>query len=267
MVNQNKIQIISNTQIHDNYYQLRLRSDKGFESVIPGQFVMIRLSDNYAPLLRRPFSIHNVFQDDNGVYCFDILYKVIGKGTRVLSEYLSNQFIDVLGPIGNGFHISESIKNVLLVSGGIGVAPMLFLTKCLLENGTKCHLINGGRTADDVLCTKHFQSMGIEVSIYTDDGSSGTSGFVTDNLAFYLKQKEYDMVYACGPQPMLSKVSKISKQMNVSCQISLESYMACGMGACLGCAVLSKKTNTSYLHVCNDGPVFSSERVNLENNV
>jgi dihydroorotate dehydrogenase electron transfer subunit len=260
MIHQQKVQILSNRQIHGNYYQLGIRCDQGFEKTIPGQFVMIRLSDNYYPLLRRPFSIHNVFQDEKGVYCVELLYKVIGKGTRALSEYQANQWIDILGPIGNGFRINESIKSALMVSGGIGVAPMLYLAKCLLKNGTGCHLINGGRTASDVLCTDRFQSMGIAVSVYTDDGSSGTPGFVTDHLSDYLKNRDDDIIYTCGPTPMLSKVSEIAEEMKILCEVSLESHMACGMGACLGCAVASKDPqHPSYFHVCADGPVFSSE--------
>ena len=263
MVYQQKVQILSNQQIHGSYYQLRLKCEKGFENAIPGQFVMIQLSDNFYPLLRRPFSIHNVFQNENGDCCFELLYKVIGTGTLAISEYLADQWIDILGPIGNGFRLNDSIKTALLVSGGIGVAPMVFLSKYLLDNGTHCHVINGGRTANDVLCTESFQTLGVNVSIYTDDGSAGTEGFVTDHLDIHIHKQAPDIVYACGPQPMLSKVSEIAKEKNVLCQVSLESHMACGIGACLGCAVPSKDSHKSYFHVCADGPVFSSDRVNF----
>ena len=264
MVKQQKSQILSIRQIHGDYYQLQLRCKNGFEKAIPGQFVMIRLSDNYYPLLRRPFSIHNLYKHEDGDYCVELLFKVIGKGTLALSQCLSNQWIDILGPIGNGFCYNDSLKNALLVSGGIGVAPMLFLAKCLLDNGTLCHVINGGRTADDVLCTDIFQALGIDVSICTDDGSAGTKGFVTDKLEMHIKKQMPDIIYTCGPQPMLSKVSEIAEKNSVACQVSLESHMACGMGACLGCAVQSKDLHKTYYHVCVDGPVFLSDRVDLK---
>jgi dihydroorotate dehydrogenase electron transfer subunit len=265
MIRQKKVQILSNKQIHGNYYQLRLNCEKDFNSAIPGQFVMIHLSDNYFPLLRRPFSIHNVLKKESNDYCLELLYKVIGKGTRILSEYPADQTIDILGPIGNGFCINHSIKTAFLISGGIGVAPMLFLAKGLLENDVKCHVFNGGRTSDDVLCTDMFQSLGVKVNIYTDDGSAGTKGFVTDDLNAQLTKLTPNIIYACGPQPMLSKVSDIAKETNVACQVSLESHMACGMGACLGCAMPSSNLQKSYYHVCADGPVFFSDQINWDN--
>jgi dihydroorotate dehydrogenase electron transfer subunit len=267
MIHQQQLQILSNSQISENYYQLQLKCDKAFETATPGQFVMIRLSDNYFPLLRRPFSIHNLFQNEKGDLCLELLYKVVGKGTIALSEYQKNQWLDVLGPIGNGFRVKDSVHSALLISGGIGVAPMLFLTKCLLENGTLCQVINGGRTINDILCTDIFQSLGVVTNIYTDDGSVGTKGFVTDHLENFIENQKPDILYACGPQPMLSKVTKISKQMNVACQVSLESHMACGMGACLGCAVPSDNLQKKYFHVCADGPVFWADQVNLENDL
>jgi len=263
MIYQQEFQVLSNRQITDNYYHLQLKCDKGFEIAMPGQFVMIRLSKNYYPLLRRPFSIHNLFENDNGDRCLELLYKVIGKGTFALSEFQVNQKIDVLGPIGNGFCLKESVNKALLISGGIGVAPMLFLAKCLLNNGTQCHVINGGRTINDVLCTDIFQSLGVATHIYSDDGSVGTKAFVTDHLELFIKNQHPDIIYACGPNVMLSKVSLVAKQMNVPCQVSLESHMACGMGACLGCAVPSDDSHKSYFHVCVDGPVFWSDQVNL----
>jgi dihydroorotate dehydrogenase electron transfer subunit len=262
MISQQKYQILSNRQIHGNYYQLRLKCEKGFKNSAPGQFVMIHLSDNYFPLLRRPFSIHNVFQHETGNFCFELLYKVIGKGTHILSKYQANQWIDILGPIGNGFSMNNSIQSAFLISGGIGVAPMLFLVKYLLDNGTHCHVFNGGRTSEDVLCIDTFQSLGVKVNIYTDDGSAGTQGFVTDDLNEQINTQAPDILYACGPQPMLAKVSDIANKNNVPCQVSLESHMACGMGACLGCAMPSNDSHTSYFHVCVDGPVFFSDRVN-----
>jgi dihydroorotate dehydrogenase electron transfer subunit len=265
MCQQQKFQILSNKQIHGNYFQLRLKSKRGFKHAVPGQFVMIHLSDNYFPLLRRPFSIHNVFQHEMGDYCFELLYKVIGKGTLILSRYQPDQWIDILGPIGNGFQIDESIQTALLISGGIGVAPMLFLAKCLLDNGTHCQVFNGGRTSEDVLCTEMFQSLGMDVNIYTNDGRTGTKGFVTDNLSAHINKQVPDIMYACGPHPMLSKVSEIANANNIPCQVSLESHMACGMGACLGCALPSNDLHKSYFHVCADGPVFFSDRINWDN--
>jgi len=263
MIYQHKVKVARNTHVQGNYYQMAVKWGNDFNKPIPGQFVMIRMPENSALLLRRPFSIHCLGVNTQGYCGFELLYKVVGKGTHALSQYVSNQWIDILGPLGNGFKIQDTTKSAILISGGIGVAPMFFLLSELLNNGTECHVINGGRTKEDILRTVVFKIMGVHPHIYTDDGSVGTKGLATDGLEAYLQTQVADQIYACGPVPMLDKVTEIAKKFRIPCQLSLESHMACGMGACLGCAMPSNDFSKPYYHVCVDGPVFD---VDLESN-
>jgi len=259
MIFQKNSTILWNKQVSDNYFQMGLQCH-GLSKAIPGQFVMIQLSDNPYPLLRRPFSIYGLIdtKDTQGI---ELLYKVVGKGTSELSTFPVGRSINVLGPLGNGFDLTEPIKSAILISGGIGVAPMVFLGKRLLESDIYCRALTGGKTATDLLCTDVFNHMCIEMLSYTDDASAGKQGFVTDGLLGLIDQEKPDIIYACGPYPMLKKVSEIAKKYGIACRISIESHMACGMGACLGCAVLSKDSHKNYFHVCTDGPVFDACRV------
>ncbi len=221
----------------------------------PGQFVMIRTGTGKDPLLRRPFSIHQTISQGN----IQIYFKVVGRGTEILAHVKKGEVISVFGPLGNGFRIAESAP-ACLVGGGLGIAPMLFLAKkiCQIKKDSSQDLIIlGGRTASEVEpLVEDFQQLGIQIAVSTDDGSYGQRGFVTDIFT------GHDLpvgcaVYCCGPEPMMARISSLCKARAFPCQVSVESVMACGMGACLGC---SKPTKSgSYVHVCLDGPIFDSE--------
>ncbi|MBU1146819.1 MAG: dihydroorotate dehydrogenase electron transfer subunit [Candidatus Omnitrophica bacterium] len=258
-----KAKILSNKKIGNGYYKLMLDAPYIAQAAKPGQFVQVRCSDGLDPLLRRPFSIHRVTGQrptGNGPTRIEILYEVIGKGTEILSKKRKGKFLDVLGPLGNGFTLPRKPKTenrATIITGGIGVAPMVFLAERLAKKPT---VLIGARTKDLILCEKDFKDMGAEVHIATDDGSQGHKGFVPELLGTRDKGQG-TRVYACGPNAMLKSVTDICKKRKLECEVSLEETMACGIGACLGCAV-KMKDGTSKL-ACKDGPVFNANNFDL----
>ena len=258
--------ILSNREICPGYYRMRIACGQMYRDALPGQFVMIRLPGQVAPLLRRPFSIHDLIMDGSRVTGFDILYKVIGTGTAALSESRAGDGVDILGPLGRGFSTRGDYRLVHMVAGGIGVAPFVFLTHHLLRQGlglSRITLFVGGRSCGDLLCLELFENLGVRLVTTTDDGSSGRQCLVTRPLEEALGERKPDMLFACGPIPMLREVMAISEKDGVPCQVSIETMMGCGMGACLGCAVEKRDAAETYLHACMDGPVFEAEKIRL----
>ena len=255
-----KAKIISNKKVGPHYWHCLLRAPDIARKATAGQFVDIRLSDDYQPLLRRPFSIHSVSHTD-----IEILYEVIGEGTENFSAKKPQEILDIVGPLGNGFDCSmpkcRVIEISVLVAGGIGVAPLIFLAEKLAKLKTqnsklKTLALIGGRTRNHILCVDEFKKSGCVVKISTDDGSLGEKGRVTnllENVLRKTKDQRQTTIYACGPKPMLKGVATISKKFGTPAQLSLESHMACGIGACLGCVV---DTIDGYKRVCKEGPVF-----------
>ena len=263
---QEKVKVLWNNRVGPEYYRIGLKSLGGYTSAKPGQFIMLRFPGQIAPFLRRPFSIHRIIASDKHTTGIELLYKVVGEGTKKLSECKKGDFVDILGPLGNGFSFSDHYKRIFIVAGGIGVAPMIFLASTLQINGvdlTECHVFLGGRSRDDLLCQDEFIGMGITVCVTTDDGSVGDKCLVTHPLETASKMRRPDIIYACGPLEMLKCVVGIAEKHTVPCQISIETTMACGMGACLGCAVERKDSSGNYMHACLDGPVFDSKLLNM----
>jgi len=247
----------------------------------PGQFVMVKVADVLDPLLRRPFAIHRTCSESKDTpsrstpSCIEILYTIAGKGTLILSKKQRGDALDLLGPLGNGFRVTPHLKTAILVAGGIGVAPLLCLAGALKEKkssrDTAPHtfVLIGGKTKKDVLCRNDFKRLGTTVLTSTEDGSSGTRGLVTDLLrSFFLKHPPSNglplMLFGCGPFPMLRALSEIAHLQGLPCQISLESRMACAVGACLGCTIPIRSDNTtglSYQRACKEGPVFESTAI------
>lgn len=228
----------------------------------PGQFVMIRVAENFDPLLRRPFSIHNV--SDERV---QILFKVLGKGTRYLASREEGDRLDLVGPLGHGFSLPDKLcQNVAIVGGGMGIAPLFFLSKALLRSrpDARIHVHLGATRANELVgIQKDFETLGVTVAIATDDGSLGFHGYVTDLLKCNLDRGHAWHVYSCGPLPMMQKVAELCELEKWPCQVSLETMMACGISACLGCTIHSSpakilSSSKPFLHVCKDGPVFDS---------
>lgn len=253
-----KSKIISNARIKNKYFKLCIHAPTIAMLVRPGQFMQLKVSESDGPLLRRPFSIHRVKKAR-----VEILYEVIGYGTEILSQRKVGEYLDIIGPLGNGFDYGApgtKHQAPLLVAGGMGVAPLLFLGEQLAKRHTPyviadARVLIGAKTKNQILCEKEFKSLGYDVKIATDDGSRGFKGKITDLLKDFLPKSP---LYACGPRPMLKEIAMLSKKYKISAQISLEEHMACGIGACLGCVV---KTKSGYQRVCKEGPVFDAGQI------
>ncbi len=267
---QNKAEILANVKIKNRYYKMTLTSGVIAQSVLPGQFVMLKVGKIADVLLRRPLSVHRVSGRN-----LDLFYEVAGKGTEILSRRKAGESVDLLGPLGNGFDYSAGKtvnRQLVLVAGGMGVAPLIFLaeklTECKAQSSKrlpgrqvgKTLVLLGARTKDQILCEKQFKKIGCDVKIATDDGSAGFPGRVTGLLEKSLSTMNYrpSTIYACGPKPMLKEITRISRQKRIPAQLSLEAHMACGIGACLGCAV---NTKDGYKRVCKEGPVFDADEL------
>jgi dihydroorotate dehydrogenase electron transfer subunit len=263
---QEKVKVLWNRSVGPGYYRMGLTCHHRYKDAGPGQFIMLRFPGQITPFLRRPFSIHQLIYDKDRIIGIEILYKVVGEGTEKLSGLQVDEDLDILGPLGNGFAFSGHYKTVYLVAGGIGVAPMVFLASYLKSKGVdigKSQIFLGGRSSDDLLCRDDFLNIGINIQATTDDGSEGDQCFITHPLEIASKKDRPDIIYACGPIDMLKCVVGIAVKYNVPCQISVETVMACGMGACLGCAVEKKGPGKAYMHACMDGPVFDIDMINI----
>lgn len=215
----------------------------------PGQFVHIKCGQ--AQILRRPISICDA---ENGKV--RIFFEIKGAGTQWLAERKTGENLDILGPLGNGYTLSD--EKSMVVGGGIGVPPMLFLAKNL-EN---CDGVLGFRSRNNAILISEFEKYCGFVDITTDDGTLGSHGYVDAAVKARLELGRYRMIYVCGPKVMLKAVSQVAEKFGIPCQVSLEERMGCGIGACLVCACKTKTDQgTTYKHVCKDGPVFSSGEV------
>jgi dihydroorotate dehydrogenase electron transfer subunit len=259
---QQQTKILWNRPLSIDCVHLGLACEQGFEDSVPGQFVMVRVGDGSAPLLRRPFSISGLLGNPDEPGGIELLVKAVGDGTRALAQMGPGALVNLIGPLGHGFRIPKKTGRIYLAAGGIGVAPIRFLATELVKRGSRpdhLRLFLGGRSRHDLLCRDHFETLGIEVTVTTDDGSDGDQCLLTDPLEVAIAQLRPDAVFACGPHGMLVCVAGIAERLAVPCQISLETLMACGLGACLGCAVAPKKPGDPYLHACVNGPVFDSQ--------
>ncbi len=241
--------IIANQKIKGSYWRVILHAPQVAQEAIAGQFVQIKLTQTLSPLLRRPFSLHAV--SGSGI---EIIYEVLGEGTRLLCAKGKGEPLDIIGPLGNGFCCQKE-KNQIIIAGGMGVAPLAFLAQKIAKY--KPLVLLGAVTKNKIICAEEFKKLGLSVRIATDDGSVGFRGRVTDLLTKLLSVKGYcpSNIYACGPQPMLKAVAGIAQESKIPAQLSLEEHMACGIGACLGCVV---ETKDGLKRVCKEGPVFNA---------
>ena len=242
--------VISNEEVMPGVYLIWLKSRQIAAVVKPGQFVMVRCGkDN---LLRRPFSVHRLDEPKGKL---SLLYSVVGRGSHWLSQLGAGGTVDILGPLGNGFSINPSSKNLLLVGGGMGIAPLRFLADEGTGQGKKVTLLLGARTASH-LCPGHLLPAELNCITATEDGSAGRRGMITECLPDFAGWA--DQIIACGPMPMYRSLKDIPQLKNKPVQISLEVRMACGLGVCYGCTI---KTRKGLKQVCQDGPVFELEEV------
>lgn len=251
--------ILRNDEINQEIYLMELECEEIATKAQPGQFVHIKVSASFDPLLRRPFSIHDV-EDKK----FKIIYEVVGKGSKLLSETPPGALLDVFGPLGTGFKVEKDSRNFCIVAGGMGIAPLLFLARSLRAQTDRVIAFVGAKNGDKLVGDAALRSIGIEVFTATEDGSFGFHGLITELFVKLLERRSLRDIalFACGPKGMLKILAEISHREGLKAQASLEEFMACGIGACLGCAV--KLKNGEYGMVCKDGPVFFLNEVVLD---
>ncbi len=283
-------EIIYNRRIKKGYFEIALSAPAIAKTASAGQFVNIRVSGGLEPLLRRPLSIHRVGQkskvkNQKSKECIVMLYESVGKGTEILSQRRPGEFLDIIGPLGNGFVYEgrgatppaagqADERRIVLVAGGMGTAPLVFLAERLSkrwtkDDGRRTIVLIGARTKEAVLCEQEFKKLGCEVRIATDDGSRGFKGYVSELLKQGLSTIDYrpSTIYACGPKLLLKEISRISLEQNIPAQLSLESHMACGIGACMGCVIKTRdegrgtRDEFKYKRVCKEGPVFEAREI------
>lgn len=245
--------VISNEPlIKDFIYLMKIKEDSIAESANPGQFLEIKTGE--IPLLRKPISIFEVNKAEGTV---SILYQVKGQGTKNLTHYTTNQSIDIMGPLGNGFTVDRFAKQCLLIGGGIGVAPLYDLGLKLKAAGNDLEIVLGFSSKDTSYAIEYFSRLGT-VRIATIDGSLGEKGTVGAILEGY-DFSDVSKAYACGPEPMLKYLKTYENKVDL--ELSLEAYMGCGLGACLSC--VCKTTDGEYKRVCKEGPVFNAREVSF----
>ncbi|HDP69517.1 MAG TPA: dihydroorotate dehydrogenase electron transfer subunit [Actinobacteria bacterium] len=250
-----KAKVLAKIEVAIDIYKLRLSCPKIAASVLPGQFVHVECGKDREFILRRPFSVHRRL----GGNAFEILFQVVGKGTRALAEIEKGDILDVIGPLGNGFEVSDTVKNTLLIAGGIGVAPLMFLAEKLFAGKIPFDVLIGCANCKKAVPFDLQNIIKDRVFFATDDGSLGFKGTVTELFLNHLKKNEKpDVIYTCGPKAMLKQVALIAEKHGIACFLSLEERMACGIGACLSCVC---KTKSGQKRVCVDGPIFDASEI------
>lgn len=237
--------IRENRILNDDTILLILHSDE-LPDIKPGQFVNVKVENSPETLLRRPISVHNVDAEHKLLY---LLIKTVGAGTRKLAELKVNEKLNILLPLGNSFNIPESGR-CLLVGGGVGIAPMLHLSRELTQKGFNPVVLIGTRSKKDIVLQKEFEKYA-QVYYTTEDGSYGEQGYPTQHS---ILKEHFDHIFCCGPEPMMKAVARYAYTYNIDCEVSLENMMACGIGACLCCVNDTKQGNRC---VCTEGPVFN----------
>ncbi len=245
--------LIRKSEIAEGIFDFTILSEDISKEAQCGQFLHINCGES--TFLRRPISICDA---NNGEVRF--IFEVKGEGTSSLAKKEIGDYIDVMGPLGHGFEIKDNIKNPVIIGGGIGVFPLYKLAKCL-DNPV---VFLGFRNKSRVVMEKEFDTISDMVIVGTDDGSYGYNGYIASAMEQYLASHECDMIYSCGPMPMLRAVKRLAEDRGIKCQLSLEQRMGCGIGACLVCSCETHKDGTEqYAKVCTNGPVFYSEEVTL----
>ncbi|NDW17927.1 dihydroorotate dehydrogenase electron transfer subunit [Dysgonomonas sp. 216] len=244
--------VTDNVQLNQNYCLIKFTTTDGslLPDMYPGQFVEVRVDDSPKPFLRRPISVNFVDKDTNELW---LLVQVVGEGTRKMCQYKKADIVNMLLPLGNTFSLDSvsDNKNLLLIGGGVGTAPMLYLGAKLKEKGYKPNFLLGARSKADLLQLDEFAKYG-EVYCTTEDGSLGEKGYVTNHSI--LTDIKFDNIFTCGPKPMMMAVAQYAAKNNIECEVSLENTMACGFGVCLCCV---EKTKDGHVCVCSEGPVFN----------
>ncbi len=247
------VEVLTNDRVAEGVGLIVLSSPRIAATVRPGQFVHLRITENADFILRRPFSVHRALGER-----IEILYQVLGRGTRELSAKARGDVMDAIGPLGHGWDVPEDAAHVLLVAGGLGAAPLGMLAEELAARGVAVSVALGAPTTERLVARDLFERVARRVEVATDDGSAGEHGFVTGVSARLLAEDRPALVCACGPEVMARAVAAQAADAGVACQVSLERLMGCGIGACLSCVVTTAR---GRLRACVDGPVFDAGEV------
>ncbi|OGD28038.1 MAG: hypothetical protein A2V57_08955 [Candidatus Aminicenantes bacterium RBG_19FT_COMBO_65_30] len=242
-----------------DYFHLTIDTPDVGREARPGQFVMVKVGDGPIPLLRRPLSIHDAGKDG-----IELFFKVSGQGTEILSRKKPGDSLDLIGPLGKGFTVSDAMKGkrAHLVGGGRGIAPLFFLARELGARGVRTAVFYGGRRLADIPLRDKFDKAGIELLCSTDDGSFGFAGLVTELVGRELAKTKPDIIHACGPDAMMKALAALAAKHGVPAEFSLESIMGCGIGACWGCVHrIRNESGDGWTKICEEGPVFPGERI------
>jgi len=260
-------EVIRNDEVKRDFFLMKIRLPAEFDEPMPGQFVMIRIAGLLDPFLSRPISIYSYTRGKSRC-TIELLYRVVGKGTQILAGLIKASQVEISGPLGGSYIIDPLKKKVVLIAGGIGVAPLSLLAQYLCK--TVCHKAEdmtfylGAQTADALVGLEQLRKYCYNIIVCTDDGTEGEKSLVTQAFQKDMKQYPEDdtVIYACGPRPMIRSLSGILNE-KYFCQVSLEERMACGVGACVGCVVAVKNelSQKAYKRVCADGPVFELKDV------
>jgi dihydroorotate dehydrogenase electron transfer subunit len=240
--------VIDNKQLNDDFFILELLSNLKLPFIFPGQFVQARIDENRETFLRRPFSVHDVNYKTNSI---KLLIQIKGNGSKTLSCLRRGDSLNLVFPLGNQFSVPQKDDKSLLIGGGCGVAPLLYLAKHLISNNCGFDILMGFRNKERIIEYDEYKKLG-NVYITTEDGSEGEKGFVTQHTL--LGKNRYTRIYCCGPESMMKAVANYAKDHQVQCEVSLENLMACGIGVCLCCVV---NTTKGYVCSCTEGPVFN----------
>jgi dihydroorotate dehydrogenase electron transfer subunit len=242
------LKVIDNKRLTNDFFIIELSGKNKLPDFMPGQFAQVRVDGSPETFLRRPISIHDVDYERN---TFKLLIQVAGKGTQTLSKLRNGDVLNLIFPLGNSFSLPGEGEKILLVGGGCGVAPLLFLGKYLKSNGYVPDILLGFRNTERIIEYDEYLKLG-KVFLTTEDGSKGEKGYVTSHSLF--STCKYDRIYCCGPDSMMKAIAYYCKKNEISCEVSLENLMACGIGACLCCIA---DTINGNLCTCIDGPVFN----------
>lgn len=244
------LELIENLRLNYEYNVLKLKSDTPLPEILPGQFVEIRVDDSTTTFLRRPMSIHDVDVENNTM---DILVQAVGDGSKKLMTLAVGAKVNVMYPLGNSFTYPKKGDNVLMIGGGCGIAPFLYMGRKLKDLGIKPSFLLGARSSEGLIVLDKYAEFG-EIYTTTEDGSHGQKGFVIHHDILWKEDEPFDMIYTCGPDPMMRAVAKYAKKRGIACEASLENTMACGFGVCLCCV---QETTSGNRCVCTEGPVFN----------
>jgi len=252
--------VVRHQQVGRELFEMELIAPSITAECQPGQFIQVQVGMEYNPLLRRPLSLYDV---DPNLGSITFLYRVVGKGTAALTRVRAKDTLSVMGPLGRGFSMPAQGKRVLLIGGGVGIAPLVFLARILLERKCQVRVLHGTQTRSQLAAFDKLRQLGAKFMPATLDGSAGFKGTVIDLLLKKIDPGAIDHIYTCGPEAMMARVAEYAVKNKIPGEVSLEEHMACGVGACLGCARKLKANDDYYTRICKDGPVFPLDKVDF----